>query len=486
MSAMALFTRPRSFAITILAITILAASAGLVGCAGFPGPGPQPRIKSPDQYASERSFEASAAAWPGNSWWTAYGDPQLNQLIAEALDGSPSVAVAEARLRHARSVAEVAGSALEPQVSTEASATEQRQSYDYLSPRAVTPQGWKDYGRATLDVSWELDLWGKNRAALAAATSEAAAAQVDAAQARLTLAAAIASAYAELAREYAALDTAQAALRVRTSTAELFERRRENGLETLGSLRQVESHRAAAEADVLSSEEQLALQKNRISALIGAGPDRGLAIARPGIDLAHPFGLPDRLAADLLGRRPDIVAARMRVDAAGKRIAQARAAFYPNVNLLTFAGAQSIGLNMLTQGDSSIGSIGPAISLPLFDGGRLRGQLRSAEADYAEAVASYDGTLVQALKDVADAVTSQKALGGQIARTDEAVEAAREAWRIQNNRYEGGLSTYLEVLAAEDTLLTNLRAQSDLRSRSFALDVALAHALGGGFATTLN
>jgi outer membrane protein TolC len=121
------------------------------------------------------------------------------------------------------------------------------------------------------------------------------------------------------------------------------------------------------------------------------------------------------------------------------------------------------------------------LSLPIFDGGRLRAQLRGVNADHAQAVANYDSTVVQALQDVADAATSMKALGAQLARSGEAVDASRDAWRLQNNRYAGGLSTYLEVLSAEDTLLGNLRTQSDLQSRSFTLDVALVRALGGGY-----
>src|SRR5262249_10317357 len=151
------------------------------------------------------------------------------------------------------------------------------------------------YGRATLDFSWELDFWGKNRAALAAATSEADAARADAAQARIALATSVASAYAELARLHAALDTAKAARDVRAKTAELFAERFANGVETRGSVRQAESRRAAAEADVLSLEESLGLQRNRIAALVGAGPDRGLKISAPSIDLARTFGLPEQL-----------------------------------------------------------------------------------------------------------------------------------------------------------------------------------------------
>lgn len=478
--------RPASVPFRTTRLAILVGTLTLGACAGFPSRTVQPPLKPADHYASERSFAGATAQWPADAWWKGYGDSQLDALMDEALAGSPSVAVAVARLQRAQAVIQTASAATKPQVNANASITEQKQSYNYITPRALTPQGWNDYGRSTLDFTWDLDLWGRNRAALAAATSEAEAARADEAQARLTLATSIASSYAELARLHAALDTAKAAYQVRSKTAELFRRRHDNGLETLGSVRQVDSRRAAAAADVLALEEQLGLQRNRIAALMGAGPDRGLGIARPTVDLARPFGLPERLAADLLGRRPDIAAARMRAEASAKRIDQARAGFYPNVNLTAFVGVQSLGLDMLSKDGSTIGSVGPAVSLPIFDGGRLRGQLRSSEADYAEAVANYDRTVVQALQEVADAATSRKALGGQLERTDEAVEAAREAWRIQNNRYEGGLSTYLDVLSAEDSLLSSLRTLTDLQSRSFTLDVALVRALGGGYSTQFN
>jgi len=268
---------------------------------------------------------------------------------------------------------------------------------------------------------------------------------------------------------------------LRAKTAELFGKRFENGLETKGSLRQAESRRESSAADVLSLEEQIALTRNKLAALLGAGPDRGLSLARPKLDFSRTFALPATLSADLIGRRPDLVAARLRAEAAAKRIHVARAAFYPNVNLSAFIGVQALGVDMLKESGSDIGSVGPAISLPIFNGGRLRAQLRGAEAEYAEAVANYDKTLVQALQEVADAAVSQRALGAQIERVDAAVDAAREAWRVQNDRYQGGLATYLEVLSAEDYLLGNLRTQTDLASRSMTLDVALNRALGGGY-----
>jgi NodT family efflux transporter outer membrane factor (OMF) lipoprotein len=191
--------------------------------------------------------------------------------------------------------------------------------------------------------------------------------------------------------------------------------------------------------------------------------------------------LPATLSAELVGRRPDLVAARLRAEAAAKRIDVAQAQFYPNVNLSAFIGAQSLELDMLTKNGSDIGSIGPAITLPIFDGGRLRGRLRGAEADYAEAVANYEKTLVQALQEVADAAVSQRALSPQLELIEAAVASAEEAWRVQNERYEGGLANYLEVLNAEDYLLANQRTRTDMTTRSLTLDIALQRALGGGY-----
>jgi NodT family efflux transporter outer membrane factor (OMF) lipoprotein len=205
---------------------------------------------------------------------------------------------------------------------------------------------------------------------------------------------------------------------------------------------------------------------------------------RPAINLKRSIGLPGELAADLLGRRPDIVAARLRTEAQLKRIDQKKAEFYPNVNLAGFIGLQSLGLNLLTKDGSTTGSFGPAISLPIFTGGRLSGELRSTTASYDEAVANYNQTIAQALQQVANATLSQKSLGGRLAKSEETVAAATEAYRIASNRYEGRLSSYLEVLSAEDVMLNSQRTLTDLQSRAFTLDVALMHALGGGYRPT--
>jgi NodT family efflux transporter outer membrane factor (OMF) lipoprotein len=456
-------------------------AAILSACAGIPERTEAPAMQSIASYATTQSFDAPSGEWPADAWWTSYADAQLDALITEALASSPSLAVADARLQRARALTQANEAALLPTLSTVSAFNRQKQSYNYLSPAEVTPQGWNEYGYSALDLSWELDFWGRNRAALAAATSEAQAVRADAAQARLVLSTSIASAYAELAREFAVRDTLISARGVRGMTAELFRRRYDNGLETLGSVRQVEARLATAEAEVLAIEEQIALQKNRLAALVGAGPDRGLAIDRPALEVSHEFSLPEQLDAELIGRRPDLTAARLRAEAAAHKIDQAVAGFYPNVNLSAVIGMQSLGLDMLKDDGSRMGHVGPAITLPIFSGGRLRANLRGADAEYAEAVASYNQTVVQALQEIADVSVSHQALAPQLATMDSAVEAAREAWRVQNARYEGGLATYLEVLSAEDYLLANLRSQTDLQSRALTLDVALVRALGGGY-----
>jgi NodT family efflux transporter outer membrane factor (OMF) lipoprotein len=460
---------------------LLASLVAAGGCAQIPLLGASSAMKPVEQLRASASFTAPAATWPADGWWRTYGDLQLDGLIDEALRESPTLAIAQARLRQAGAITQVAGAPLIPEVSGTAAFNEAKQSYNYLMPRLAVPSGWKDYGVATLNLSWELDFWGKNRSALAAALSEQQAEQAEVAQTRLVLSASVASAYAELLHLFTVRDSADSALALRTKTVGLFRQRYNFGLETLASVRQVEAKQAAAEAALLAVDEGIALQRNAIAALLGAGPDRGLAIGRPTARFAGTTGLPPNLALELIGRRPDIVAARLRTEAAAKRIDQQKAGFYPSINLLAFVGLQSLGIDKLTKSGSDIGSFGPAISLPIFNTERLQGQLRGARAEYDAAVSIYNATLSNALHETADAVTSRRAIGGELAATRAAVAAASEAHNIVSKRYVGQLATYLDVLTAEDALISARRAQADVETRALVLDVALIRALGGGF-----
>ena len=465
-----------------LAKALLLSTALLTtACASIPDLGPAPEAKETQAYAAEQSFQAPTAEWPSSTWWTGYGDPQLNALIGEALAGAPTLAQAEARLRQAEGIAQQAGAARLPQVSAEAAASVVKQSSNNGVPSAFVPIGWNDTGRASLNFAYEFDFWGKNRASLAAATSEAEAARADVAQARLTLSTSVASAYADLVQLYAESASTERAVEVRTRTAELMSMRRAQGLENQGAVSQAEGVRAAEEAKLAALVEAIALTKTAIAALLGQGPDRGLAIQRPEAPSLKPFGLPAKLQADLIGRRPDVVASRLRAEAASQRIDVARGDFYPNINLSAVIGLQSFGLDALTRSGSDFGSIGPAISLPIFTGGLLEGAYRGARAEYDVSVAAYDAAVTQALHDVADVVVSERALTQRLSKTREALAASEDAYRIIDMRYRGGLSTYLEVLSVEESLIANQQAVADLETRAFALDVALVRALGGGF-----
>lgn len=458
-----------------------ALAALLAACATVP---PTGKIVSPTAAASLDSRESLAAAdapWPADGWWKAYGDAQLDTLIDEALSRSPDLAAARARLAKAEALAGESRAALAPQLTADGQLQAVKQSYNNGFPAAFVPRGYRNSAQATLNLTYDLDLWGGHRATLAAVIGQARAAEVDGQAARLTLSAAVAEAYGDLAQGHADLDAARDALRIRQETLTLIESRLASRLENRGALLRAQSGVATATAQVAAIEESVALTRNRIAALLGEGPDRGLAIKRPETASLRAMGLPADVRVALVGRRPDLAAARLRAEAAGKRIKAAKADFYPNIQLSAYFGLQSLGLDAFTRTGSDVGGIGPAITLPIFDGGRLRAAYGAAGADYDSAVADYDQILVRALREVADAAASSRALTVRLDESRKALEASRQAHEIALQRYRGGLSNYLDVLTAEDALIADQRAVADLQARAFLLDIALTRALGGGF-----
>lgn len=459
----------------------------LSACASVPQLGAKPEVRAPGSFAADQTLAAapgttaSTAAWPAADWWTVYGDAQLNALIAEGLQDSPDITVAATRLRSARALAEQAGASRLPSVNVEATAAEAKQSYNNGIPAEFVPHGWNDTGRVDAGLNFDLDLWGRNRAQLAAATSDAEAARIDVEQARLLLSTNIASAYADLARLAAERRVLERAVELRSQTQKLVSDRVVSGLDTRAELKQADAAVPAARADLAAIDETIALTRNRIAALLGKGPDRGLGIALPAT-FAQAQSLPAGVTIDLVGCRPDIAAARARVEAAASRIKVARADFYPDVNLSALVGFQSLYLSNLFKGTSTYGSVGPALSLPIFRGGQLTGAYRNARAGYDEAVANYDGIVATAFREVADAVASQRALGTRLAESRQSLADSEQAYSVARMRYEGGLSTFLDVLTAEERVLTARQTVADLEARAFTLDVALVRALGGGFA----
>lgn len=465
-----------------LLLASMASAVLLSAC--VPDLGPMPDPQSPDALATERSFTSLAGEWPTDKWWELYRDPELNQLIGEALNGSPTIMIAGARLREARATAQQAGAALFPDVEFNGSALVSKQSTSQGFPsqiQSVMPHGWHTNANVATSFNFELDLFGKNRAALAAATSEEQAAEVDMAEARLVLSTSVAAAYAELVRLASNKAAAEDAVHIREHAAQLFRERESQGLETSGAAAQAEAVAESARADVDVIDGQIGITRNEIAALVGKGPDRGLEVPLPISHAVRAPELPPHLAADLIARRPDLVAARLRAEAASSRITVARADFYPNIDLQGLIGFQSLDVGSLFRHTSLVGAIGPAVHLPIFDGGRIEGTYRGARAGYDEAVAGYDQTLVTSVREVADALVTQREVATELGHARGALKQGETAYHTADQRYRAGLAHYLDVLAAEDVLVLQRRRVADLEARALAQDVTLVRALGGGF-----
>jgi NodT family efflux transporter outer membrane factor (OMF) lipoprotein len=465
-------------ALPVLVVLLIA-----VACAPIPRIGAAQNVRAPESLGSSVSLSQSATDWPVDRWWIGFGDAQLDVLIGEGLSASPDIAAAAARVASADALAQQAGAALDPNLSVDAFAGGTKQSKNLGIPPSFVPDGVLDTGRITATATFNFDAWGRNRAALAAARGEAEATRVDAAQARLLLTTGIAAAYTTLAQYHADRDVAVAALGVRQSTARLTAQRVAVGVDNRGAAAQADARVPQAKADIAALDEAIVLTQHRLAALVGAGPDRGRSIVRPTLT-SVPVGVPAKAGIDLIGRRPDIIAARLRTQAAADRIKIARADFYPNVNLTALVGLQSLGLGNLLQGGSSYGNGGLAISLPLFDAGRIAGRYRGARADYDAAVARYDVTLINALHEAADAATSRAIADRRLEQLHTALTSAEEARRIASLRYASGLSNQLPVLTADDTVLALRRLVADTDARRTAIDIALIRALGGGYRET--
>ena len=466
-----------------LRAAVVASALLLAACASTNGLAPEASLHDANSLAAQKALSAatlSSSAWPGSDWWTGYNDPQLDALIDEALAENPTLRVAEARTRQALAFAATQKAVLYPQVNGDFDLSRQRAPEHGLTPPPLGGRWGTLYQlQATLD--WELDLWGKNRDAYESALGQARAAEVDAYAARLALSVGIAQAYVQLDRAYLLLDVAQATLKERDQIYALTRDRNAAGIDSRLELKQAEGALPATREQIQQLQERIGLTRNTLAALLGAGPDRGLAIARPVADTLRPVTLPSTVPAELIGRRPDIVAQRWRVEAADKDIAGAKAAFYPDVNLVGLIGLQSFGAAGFLSAASRMVGLGPAVSLPIFDGGRLRGNLAGADASYDIAVEQYNALLADALRDIVDQLTSFASVQAQHHEQAQALADAQEAYDLAMLRYREGIGNYLQVLSAESPLLEQQSLEADLRARDLEISISLVRALGGGF-----
>jgi NodT family efflux transporter outer membrane factor (OMF) lipoprotein len=464
-----------------LPVVMLALS--LAGCASMGGLHTHAMPIDPAGVAARSSLADTAfspAAWPREHWWKGYGDPQLDRLIDGALDGQPGLRIAEARVRQAQALAEVAGASLYPQANASLRSTRQRFSENGTVPPPIAGS-WQTINDLSLGVGYELDFWGRNRAAVDASLGRAKAAEVDLQAARLMLTTALARTYLRLDLAWAQRDLAQATLKQREQTLELTRRRVAAQIDSQLELTQAEAALPAVRERIAAIDESIALIDNQLAALQGKGPDAGLDIVRPQLARVGEVSLPSQLPAELIGRRPDVVADRWRVEAASQEVKVAKARFYPNISLNGLVGLQSLGFgNFLDAGSRELG-VGPAISLPIFDGGRLRGNLGARQAGYDVAVEHYNATVIAALHDVVDQLVSLHWLQQRVHEQDQALALSQHAWELARARYRSGLANYLQVLAAEGQVLAQKQQLLQSQSRQRELRLNLIRALGGGY-----
>ncbi|MBE1160828.1 efflux transporter outer membrane subunit [Dyella acidiphila] len=426
----------------------------------------------------------SATAWPSQDWWTSFGDPQLSTLIGEALQNNPSLSEAEARARQAQAVAAGVDADRMPQAELDASVLGARFSEkDPVYPSyALGTFAWaKSF---TAGLSWDLDLWGGQRAAWEAALGRSRAAEIDAHAARIQLSVNVARAYVNLGYAFAEQDVAQHELQRASQSYGLTHRLVAGGLGTPQQDALADSQVASAEQQKVQADRAVDAARSALSVLLGEGSDRGLSITRPQLMNTDQLVLPEQLQVDLIGRRADLVAARWQVEAAAKNIKTARTQFLPNINLSAMAGFVAVGgsTNVFQLPARTYGG-GPALSLPIFDGGRRRANLAGANAGYDEAVARYNSLLIKAVNEVADLVSALNSIRTQIALEKRAQQDAQKSWNDALAGYKGGITGQLTPLTARQQLLLTEQRLAALESQQADLSIRMVNALGGGYST---
>ncbi|HEY7976942.1 MAG TPA: efflux transporter outer membrane subunit [Rhizomicrobium sp.] len=456
-------------------IGLLLATTLLAGCVDAPSTVPSQTALKP------QSLGLSAAPSPQikDAWWKAFGDPQLDALVDQALAGSPTLQVALARMREAQAQLSVSRAATYPQLTLDGQEQRTHFSSNYIIP---PPFGgtMRWYGQVQANLSWSLDLFGKEAAEVDAARSGAEAAALDAEAARLVLAGTVTQVYISLDRAYLLADVADETVRQREGVLRLTAGRVNSGLDSKASDEQAKALLAIAKEDLIRAQAVRDLAVHQIAALIGRGTD-AYNIARPNLNRSA-LALPAVLPADLLARRADIAAAEARIDAATAGRHAAHQAFYPDINLIGAAGFAAIGLSTLFSGGSGQYGIGPAIHLPIFDAGELRAKYAGATAQLDESVANYNQSVVTAVKQTADAITQVQSLEGQAAQQGEALRASSASFDLATRRYRSGLSPQLNVLSAEDVLIQAKRQDASISADLLSSRVSLLMALGGGYA----
>jgi multidrug efflux system outer membrane protein len=419
-------------------------------------------------------------------WWELFRDPVLQELIGTALDENKDLRLAVARVAEARGQLGIARAAQFPQIDGGASYTNQRFSQNSfpfdaigaLPGQALSPQ--TEFYRTGIDMNFELDLWGRLRRASEAAQADLFASEENRRTVLTTLIGDVAQTYFSLVELDREADIARRTLQSRRASLDLVQRRLAAGLTSELDVERAEGEVAAAAAAVPDIERQIAQTENRLSILIGRNPQRiprGAALNDQKLPPAVPAGLP----STLLERRPDIRQAEERLVAANAHIGQAKAAFFPQITLTGMFGLESVSLSDLFKGPSRVWQVGPAMTVPIFYAGRLRGNLRVAEAREQQSLIQYQQTIQQAFREVEDALVAHRAAGDVRVQRERQVATARRTLTLANLRYTNGLAGYLDVLDAQRQLYA---AEIDLAATTrdqLTAVVQVYKSLGGGW-----
>ena len=457
-----------------LAFLVLA----FAGCAVGPDY-KRPEVETPQAFKEAGDWRL---AQPGDEtargrWWEAFGDPQLNALVEQVEISNQNVVAAEARFRQARALVAASRAGLFPSLNADASITRSR------SPSGVI--GGTTAGRvltnrsASLDASWEFDLWGKLRRGVESSEANAQAGAANLAAARL-------SAQAELVADYVQLRVLDALKRLLDDTAVAFQKsydltrnRYDAGVAARVDVIQAETQLRSTQAQAVDTGVQRAQFEHAIAVLTGR-PPAGLSMVPAPIVVAMPR-IPTALPSALLERRPDIAAAERSVAAANAQIGVAKAAFFPSFTITGSDGYRSAAASQWFSAPNHFWSVGPAIAQSLFDAGLRRAQSDQAVAAYDAAVAQYRQTVLSGFQEVEDNLAALRILEEEARVQEDAVRAARETVVLTLNQYKAGTVSFLNVVTAQATQLDNERTAVSILGRRLLAAAGLVKALGGGW-----
>lgn len=427
-----------------------------------------------------RTPAESATSLGEVGWWQVFGDDTLQGLIRTALAENNDVRLAVARVLEARAQAGIARADRFPRLDGNASYQRQRFSTVSTVPLAPSVEPEQDVFRTTLDLSFELDLWGRLRRANEAARADLLAGRENRRAVVVTLVADVAQTYFDLLELDREIDIARRTLDSRRESLRIARLRADNGLTSDLDLRRAEAEVASAAAQVPDLERRVAQTENRLSVLLGRNPGpipRGPLLT----DQSAPPEVPAGLPSALLERRPDLRQAAQRLVAANARIGEAKAAYFPQVNLTGAFGVESIALSDLFTGPARVWQFGPRITIPIFNAGKITNQVRAAEARTEQALVQYQQAVQQAFREVEDALVGHRKVREIRPELEALVEANRRSLQIADLRYRDGLSSYLDVLDAQRQLFTSEIDLARTTRDQLTAVVQLYKALGGGW-----